>query len=306
MIIEDFLNYLQNEKRASPNTVRSYATDLYQLKEALGKDPAQATLPEIRLYLAKLAQKISRASLARKLSSFKAYFRFLKKNNKLNDERLLFLKGPKLERKLPRVLNVDEVFAMLEKPTGDDFLALRDKAILEILYGAGLRVSELASLSIDDVLLDLQVFRIKGKGGKERLTPFGQKAKTALLTYLEAREKLLKRKKKETRHLFLSVRGKPLSSRSIHRIVKKYALYLGLPEVSPHTLRHSFATHLLEAGADLRVIQEMLGHARLATTQRYTHLDFSRLARVYDDSHPRAKRSKKNEGNNDYRRKKRR
>ncbi|OAG27664.1 tyrosine recombinase XerC [Thermodesulfatator autotrophicus] len=293
MAVQEFLNYLQNEKRASSNTVRSYAVDLYQLKEALRKDPAEASLPEIRLYLAKQAKKLSRPSLARKLSSFKSYFRFLKKQGKLKDERLLFLKGPKLERKLPRVLNVDEIFAMLEKPAGENFLALRDKAILEILYGAGLRVSELASLSLDDVLLDLQVFRVKGKGRKERLAPFGQKAKAALLNYLEAREKLLKHKKKETRHLFLNVRGDPLSSRSIHRIVKKYAYYLGLPEVSPHTLRHSFATHLLEAGADLRVIQEMLGHARLATTQRYTHLDFSRLARVYDDAHPRAKRSKK-------------
>ncbi|WP_022852696.1 tyrosine recombinase [Thermodesulfatator atlanticus] len=290
MSVADFLAYLKNEKRVSQHTFRAYEADLRQLAAHLGKDPAQASLAEVRLYLAKLAKELDRVSLARKISAFKTYFRFLKKRGELKDERLLFLKGPKTPRKLPHVLNVDESFALVSFPKGASFLAVRDRAILEILYGGGLRVSELCALSLDDILMDLQVLRVKGKGNKERLAPFGSKAKEALEQYLSAREDFLRKKKKETRHLFLNIRGEPLTTRSVHRIVKKYALMLGLVEVSPHTLRHSFATHLLEAGADLRVIQEMLGHARLATTQRYTHLDFSRLANIYDKAHPRAKK----------------
>ncbi|NPA48580.1 MAG: tyrosine recombinase XerC [Thermodesulfobacteria bacterium] len=291
MSLEEFFHYLENEKRASSHTLRSYRLDLRQFQEFLqGKDPAEATLPEVRIFLSRQARRLSRTSLARKVASLRAFFKFLKKKGLLKDERLLYLKGPKLPRELPRVLSVDESFALLEAPEGKDFLSLRDRAILELLYGAGLRVSELAELKLSQVSFDLQVLRVHGKGGKERLAPFGGKAKEALLAYLPAREELLRRKKVSSEYIFLNIRGGPLTTRSIHRLLKKYALKLGLPGVSPHTLRHSFATHLLEAGADLRSIQEMLGHARLSTTQRYTHLDFSRLASIYDEAHPRAKK----------------
>ncbi len=292
MSLEDFWRYLEDEKGLSAHTLRAYQADLKQLATYLKKDPQEATLPEVRLFLAGQAKRLSKTTLARKVASLKAYFKFLKKRGLLKDERLLFLRGPKLSQKLPRVLTVDESFALLEAPKGEGFIPLRDRAILELLYGAGLRVSELVGLKLSQISLDLQVVRVKGKGGKERLSPFGREAKRALLAYLPAREALLKARRKESPYLFLNFRGEALSSRSVHRLIKKYALLLGLPAVSPHTLRHSFATHLLEAGADLRAIQEMLGHARLSTTQRYTHLDFSRLASIYDEAHPRAKKKK--------------
>lgn len=290
MAIEEFLTYLRDEKGASFHTLRAYRRDLEELKDFLGCDPEKATLPQVRLFLARIAKNSARSTLARKLASLKAYFKFLRQKGRLHDPRLLFLRGPRTEQKLPRVLTVDEAFALVEAPRGENFKALRDRAILELLYGAGLRVSELASLEMDSLSLDLMVVRVRGKGGKERLAPFGQAAKRALLKYLPAREDLLRRKKKETTALFLNIRGDPLTSRSVHRLVKHYALLLGLPSVSPHTLRHSFATHLLESGADLRAIQEMLGHARLSTTQKYTHLDFSHLADIYDQAHPRAQK----------------
>ena len=293
MLFEEFLSYLRDEKRASPHTLRAYEVDLRQLKDFLGtKKLEEVTLPEVRLFLASLARHLSRPTLARKVASLRTFFKFLKRKGALKDERLLYLQGPKLAQKLPRVLSVDESFALLEAPQGEGFIPLRDRAILELLYGAGLRVSELVALKLHQILMDLKVLRIKGKGGKERLAPFGKAAEKALLAYLPAREALLKRKKKESEFLFLNIRGGPLTTRSVHRLLQKYSLKIGLSGVSPHTLRHSFATHLLEAGADLRAIQEMLGHARLATTQRYTHLDFSKLASIYDEAHPRAKKER--------------
>jgi len=242
----------------------------------------------VRLFLAQIAKKHQKATLSRKVATLKAYFKFLKKRGRLKDQRLLFLRGPKTEKPLPRVLSVDEAFALVESPQGESFKALRDRALLELLYSTGLRVSELASLTTEMLSLDLMILRVKGKGGKERIVPFGKKAKEALLVYLPVREELLKKRGIHRKELFLNRCGGPLSVRSIHRLIKTYALSLGLPAVSPHTLRHSFATHLLESGADLRAIQEMLGHARLSTTQRYTHLDFSHLAAIYDQAHPRA------------------
>jgi tyrosine recombinase XerC len=289
--IEKFLEYLATEKGASPETLRAYRKDLEQLAEFLKeKDLAEVNLPKVRLFLAHIAKTRAKTTLARKVASLRSFFKFLKKQGLLKDQRLLYLRGPKLGRKLPRVLSVDEAFALVEKPEGERFKVLRDRAILELLYGAGLRVAELCSLKMEDLSLEIMVLRVRGKGRKERLAPFGQKAKEALLAYLPEREALLRRQKKDTTALFVNTRGGPLTTRSVHRLVKHYALLLGLPRVSPHTLRHSFATHLLESGADLRAIQEMLGHARLSTTQRYTHLDFSHLAKIYDQAHPRAKK----------------
>ncbi len=290
-ILDDFIKYLIGEKGASPETIRAYRNDLFQLAEFLrGKDLSEVTLPEVRIFLAGLAKKCSKTSISRKVASFRSFFKFLKRHNLLRDERLLYLRGPKVGVKLPRVLSIDEALALVTTPNGKDFKMLRDRAILEILYGAGLRVSELCKLTLDDLSLELMVLRVRGKGRKERLAPFGSKGKEALVEYLPAREELLLKRRKETNFLFLNQRGDAITTRSVHRLIKQYALILGLPQVSPHTLRHSFATHLLESGADLRAIQEMLGHARLSTTQRYTHLDFSHLALTYDSSHPRAKR----------------
>ncbi len=291
-ILDEFIEYLIVEKGASSETVRAYKNDLSQLAEFLkGKNLLKATLPEVRIFLAGLAKKCSKTTVSRKMACYRSFFKYLKRKNLLKDERLLYLRGPKIGVRLPRVLSVDEVFALVTSPKGKDFKVLRDRAILEVLYSAGLRVSELCKLTLDDLSFELMVIRVRGKGKKERLAPFGSKAKEALLEYLPAREELLLKRKKETNFLFLNQRGGAITSRSVHRLIKQYALLLGLPQVSPHTLRHSFATHLLESGADLRAIQEMLGHARLSTTQRYTHLDFSRLAITYDSSHPRARKS---------------
>ncbi len=290
MAIEEFLEYLRVEKGASPETLRAYRQDLEQLRSYLEKDPAEARLPEVRLFLAQVAKSAARTTLSRKIAAFRSYFRFLKRQGRLSDQRLLYLRGPRVEQHLPRVLSVDEAFALVEAPQGNEFKALRDRALLELLYSAGLRVSELASLTPEAISFEVMVLRVRGKGGKERLVPFGSKAKEALLAYLPARKALLEKRKRDTKELFVNLRGGPLTTRSIHRLIKNYALKLGIPGVSPHTLRHSFATHLLESGADLRAIQEMLGHARLSTTQRYTHLDFSRLAAIYDQAHPRAQK----------------
>ncbi len=290
MAIEEFLEYLRVEKGASPETLRAYRQDLEQLRSYLEKDPAEARLPEVRLFLAQVAKSAARTTLSRKIAAFRSYFRFLKRQGRLSDHRLLYLRGPRVEQHLPRVLSVDEAFALVEAPQGNEFKALRDRALLELLYSAGLRVSELASLTPEAISFEVMVLRVRGKGGKERLVPFGSKAKEALLAYLPARKALLEKRKRDTKELFVNLRGGPLTTRSIHRLIKNYALKLGIPGVSPHTLRHSFATHLLESGADLRAIQEMLGHARLSTTQRYTHLDFSRLAAIYDQAHPRAQK----------------
>ncbi len=290
MAIEEFLEYLRVEKGASAETLRAYRQDLEQLRSYLEKDPAEARLPEVRLFLAQVAKSAARTTLSRKIAAFRSYFRFLKRQGRLSDQRLLYLRGPRVEQHLPRVLSVDEAFALVEAPQGNEFKALRDRALLELLYSAGLRVSELASLTPEAISFEVMVLRVRGKGGKERLVPFGSKAKEALLAYLPARKALLEKRKRDTKELFINLRGGPLTTRSIHRLIKNYALKLGIPGVSPHTLRHSFATHLLESGADLRAIQEMLGHARLSTTQRYTHLDFSRLAAIYDQAHPRAQK----------------
>ncbi len=290
MAIEEFLEYLRVEKGASAETLRAYRQDLEQLRSYLEKDPAEARLPEVRLFLAQVAKSAARTTLSRKIAAFRSYFRFLKRQGRLSDQRLLYLRGPRVEQHLPRVLSVDEAFALVEAPQGNEFKALRDRALLELLYSAGLRVSELASLTPEAISFEVMILRVRGKGGKERLVPFGSKAKEALLAYLPARKALLEKRKRDTKELFVNLRGGPLTTRSIHRLIKNYALKLGIPGVSPHTLRHSFATHLLESGADLRAIQEMLGHARLSTTQRYTHLDFSRLAAIYDQAHPRAQK----------------
>ncbi len=288
-LLEAFLNHLAHEKNYSAHTLRAYRRDLEDYLRFLEKSPEEAELADLRAFVIRLRRKVSARTVARKLSAVKSFYRFLLRRGLLRETALLALSGPRLSRDLPRVLTVDEALKLVENATPRDFWTLRDRVALELLYGAGLRASEVCGLRVNDLHLETRLIRVRGKGRRERLVPFGRKALEALRAYLPQRESFLSALgKHREEHLLLNRRGGPLSPRSLQRIVKKYAAELGLSDVHPHVLRHSFATHLLESGADLRSIQELLGHSRLTTTERYTHLDFGHLARVYDQAHPRA------------------
>jgi len=287
--LEGFLRYLRQERGYSPHTLRAYARDLRDFGEFLGgRSLLEADLQDLRAWIMHLRAKVSARTVARKLSALKSFYRYLLKRGFLQETRLLVLSGPKLSRDLPRVLTVDEALALVEAPQGEDFFTLRDRVALELLYGSGLRASEVCGLRLGDLHLGARLVRVRGKGRKERLVPLGRKTLEALRAYLPVRKSFLESRGKESEHLLLNRQGEALSPRSLQRLVKRYARALGLAGVHPHALRHSFATHLLESGADLRSIQEMLGHSRLTTTERYTHLDLGHLSRVYDAAHPRA------------------
>ncbi|MBX6423695.1 tyrosine recombinase XerC [Thermosulfurimonas sp. F29] len=287
-ILRAFLSYLKDEKNYSGHTLRAYRRDLEEYLAFLSGPPEEAELSDLRAFVIQLRRRVSPRTVARKLSAIKSFYRFLLRKGFLRETTLLALPGPRLSRDLPRVLTVDEALALVETPPGKDFLGLRDRAALELLYGAGLRAAEACGLRLGDLNLEVRLLRVRGKGRRERLVPLGRKSVAVLREYLSARKSFLDSLQRENDHLLLNCRGEPLSTRSLQRIVKRYASVLGLSGVHPHVLRHSFATHLLESGADLRSIQEMLGHSRLTTTERYTHLDFGHLARVYDRAHPRA------------------
>lgn len=278
--LERFIKHLES-KGASPHTIRAYRKDLeIFLKDA----PPEPGLSDIRGFVASEITKGHKKSTAsRRLASVRSFLKFLNREGLIGANPARLVPAPKQPKKLPRVLSVDEVFALVEKPKGDKFAAMRDRAMLELLYSSGLRVGELASLDIDDLNLNEGLLKAKGKGKKERLVPIGGKALAALWAYLAERRKL----SGHDNALFLNARGSRLTDRSIRRTVLKYALMISADgKVSPHTLRHTFATHLLQSGADLRVIQELLGHASLSTTQKYTHLDITHLMDVYDKAHP--------------------
>ena len=280
-----FLQYLEGERGASLHTLRSYRTDLLQF-EAFAKSRGLGSLRSlnaraVRIYLASLSEtKLARSSIARKLAVLRSLFRYLTRRHETEVNPVKDLAGPKLPRALPRTLLYDDVVQILDKTEYPEKSRLRDRAILELLYATGLRVGEAAGLEVADVDFGGGLVRVRGKGDKERLVPIGRQALRAVEAYLDGRRK---------GPLFLNGRGKRLTVRSLHRIVRAAAKRAGLHRpVSPHTLRHSFATHLLDQGADLRVIQEFLGHARLSTTQRYTHVSADHLMKVYDRAHPRA------------------
>jgi integrase/recombinase XerC len=276
-----FLKYLEVQRGASPHTIRAYRKDLELFFESV---PDDATMGDIRGFVASQISSGNRKSTAsRRLASLRAFFKFLHREGHIKSNPAKLVSSPKLPGKLPRFLTVDEIFSLMEKPEGIGFLLARDRAILELLYSSGLRVSELASLDLDDVRLKEGLVKVKGKGKKERIVPVGGKAVDALKSY-NVERLLLKRTDPA---LFLNRSGTRLSDRGVRRIVKKYSRIIGLHgEVTPHTLRHTFATHLLQSGADLRVIQELLGHSSLSTTQKYTHLDVTHLMDVYDRAHP--------------------
>jgi len=297
--INAFLEYLQFQRNYSAHTLRNYSSDLLEFDRYLtrgGKDtdlhPHQIDHISIRDFLGHLHQKgNAKTSIARKLASIRSFFRYLYSEGKVPSNPARLVHSPRLPERTPRFLSVREVETILELPDTHTDRGRRDRAILELLYASGLRIGELVRINLEDLSLEQRVTKVYGKGKKERLVPFGRKAEQALRRYVEKRGALLRRQRtvREANALFLNLRGSRISARSVERNLKEYikksALLL---DVHPHLFRHSFATHLLNNGADLRCIQELLGHASLSTTQKYTHLSIKELMRVYRDSHPKA------------------
>lgn len=296
--IEPFLSWLLVEKGYSPHTADNYQRDLREFLGFCGDDctPEQVTAVTVRAFVATLYATNASASVARKLSTLRTFFSFLRRRVGLVADPLVGIVGPKRGRHIPAFLTVDEVFALIEAPTTADRYWRRDRAAMELLYSTGMRVSELVTGNLEDFDLAAEMVRVRGKGNKERLIPFGRPAREALCQYLPERESLIlaratRGQEIERQALFLNGRGTRLTARSVERFVQSYGLQAGIGvPVTPHALRHSFATHLLEMGADLRTVQELLGHVSLSTTQQYTHLNIDHLAQVYDQAHPQARR----------------
>lgn len=282
--IDKFLRFMEVERGASPHTLRAYRKDLELFFES---SSGGLELGDVRGFVAsEINRGQKKSSASRRLAALRSFLKYLNREGLLKKNPARLISSPKLPKQLPRFLTVDEVFGLVEKPGGFSFIEQRDRAMLELLYSSGLRVGELSGLNVEDVNLDEGLVKVMGKGRKERIVPVGSKAREALRSYLV--EKILQ--KKSDKALFVSRNGKRLDPRGVRRIVRKYSLALGIEgKVSPHTLRHTFATHLLQSGADLRVIQELLGHASLSTTQKYTHLDITHLMDIYDKAHPMAK-----------------
>ncbi|NNB86171.1 tyrosine recombinase XerC [Corallococcus exiguus] len=294
-LLEQFKDHLEGEKGASPHTVRNYLIDLVDYERYLVERMKLSLLAgshaAIRGYLGTLAVDHAPSSRARRLASIKSFYKYLVRQKLLSASPAKLVKSPKLPKSLPKVLPVEEVFAILDMPDVKTVLGLRDKAILEMLYGGGLRISELCGLDLLGVERSSRIVRVMGKGSKERLVPLNAKAIQSLEAYLARRGELLAevREGQDPDALFLNFKGGRLTARSIARHLDAYVLKLALArKVSPHAMRHSFATHLLGGGADIRSIQELLGHASLSTTQKYTHVTFEQLQEVYDSAHPRA------------------
>ncbi len=296
----EFSDWLLVERGYSEKTVSSYLSDVRELhtfcKSHDNADPYERT--SIRGFIASLHGKNSPASVARKLSALRTYFRYLRLNGGLDENPLQGIANPKLVRYIPSFLTVDEVFCLLDAPDRKRGLGLRDRAIMELLYSTGMRVSELAGLDLDDLDFAGGMLRVVGKGNKERIVPFGRAADEAVQAYLPHRDQLILARSArghapEQQALFLNNRGSRLTVRSVERMIRTYGQRAGIQvTVTPHGLRHSFATHLLEMGADLRVVQELLGHVSLSTTQKYTHVNMDHLTRVYDNAHPLAAHSR--------------
>ena len=291
--LEQFQDHLAVEKGASPRTSEAYLRDIARFATFCvtkgAREPGEASARILRDYVYHLKDLgLSPSSIRRNVSAVRSYFRFMLAEGALVRDPSERLEAPKRWRTLPEVLTVEETEALLAAPSLDEPLAFRDRAMLELAYGAGLRVSEWITLSTRDVLMDDHLVRVFGKGSKERLVPIGRKAIAAVAIYLrELRPRLEKGQGKGI--LFLNARGEPLSRMGAWKILRKYVVMAGITKpVSPHTLRHSFATHLLEGGADLRAVQEMLGHSDISTTQIYTHVDREFLRSVHRQYHPRA------------------
>ncbi|EKD38922.1 MAG: hypothetical protein ACD_75C00562G0005 [uncultured bacterium] len=292
--IDLFTRWLETEKGYSLHTVSGYRRDLVEFYNHLGKDCPLDTINagRVRSFVVSLHGHNCSATVARKLSALRTFFRFSLRRGMVKNDPLTGINGPKIGRFIPVFLTVDETFALLEAPLPTDTYMHRDRAILELLYSTGMRVSELVSRNLGDLDFIEEVLTVRGKGNKERLVPVGRPAIEGVRAWLPQRMQLIRERAGRGRTaeedaMFLNGRGSRLSARSVERMVKAYGERAGIPQlVTPHALRHSFATHLLEMGADLRSVQELLGHASLSTTQRYTHLTLDHLANVYDKAHP--------------------
>ena len=308
--LRDFLQFLRLNRNVSPHTVAAYDSDLSQFigfaagersLSAKALRPDELDLGAVRGFMAQLHKDgLSRSSVARKLSALRTFTRYLRREGLIEDDPAALAVAPKREHKIPAHLSVDEMAQLLETPDIGQPLGRRDRAILELFYASGLRLSELVGLDVDDVNLSARMVRVMGKGGKERVVPFNATTATVLKTWLRDRALILDERPKaqspkpraQGDPLFINARGGRLTGRSVARFVARYVSTCSTRfGISPHALRHSFATHLLERGADLRAIQELLGHSQLSTTQRYTHVNVAQLLDVYRKAHPRAKSS---------------
>ena len=292
-LVLDFLAYLEFERGLSRNTLDAYRSDLLQFGRFLeGRDmgAAHATSADVADFLAELGSKsASPATIHRKAACLRSFYRHLRREGVRDSDPTASLSAPRRGRKLPQVLSRGEVDKLLGQPRGTEPAALRDRALLELMYACGLRASEAISLAVGDVDLEDGLLRARGKGSKERIVPVGQRALSAVRVYVQRGRPQLIRRKPEEKNLFVNFRGGPLTRQGLYKIVRRHAVTAGLADrMSPHTLRHTFATHLLAGGCDLRSVQEMLGHADVSTTQLYTHLSSGRLKEVYFKAHPRA------------------
>jgi len=290
--IFDFLQYLKNEKNVSPHTERSYLSDLDQFFDFLGEtDLAAVDHKALRQFIAHLLKlKLKKSSIARKLASLRAFFKYLNRQGVLPRNPAQLIATPRRDKRLPSVLTADDAQRLMDAPSAPAALhgntEFRDRAVLETLYSTGIRASELVGMDRDDINRYDRLIRIRGKGRKERIVPLGAIALAAIDAYVDRQQR-----NAGSNAVFVGPGGKRLTARTVQRILETYRKELGLQQkASPHTLRHSFATHMLESGADLRAIQELLGHASLSTTQRYTHVNLDALMEIYDKAHPKARK----------------
>lgn len=308
-LIQQFAGHLRSERNVSPHTLRNYLSDLAQFRRFLGErklasdgdggvDLQKVDVHVARAFLASLTRERKKSSVGRKLAALKGFFRYLVATKRLAKDPMLLIHSPKQEKPLPAFLSVDDAFQLLGGIKIKTSLDVRDRAALEVFYSTGIRVSELVGLNWADIDFQLGIVRVVGKGSRERIVPIGDAALEALRAYgQEQRNKWNFSGKGET-PVFLNNRGERITTRSVARTVVKHLKLAGIQvKMGPHGLRHSFATHLLNGGADLRAIQEMLGHASLSTTQRYTHVNLDQLTAVYDKAHPRAEKRQQATGN---------
>ncbi|MDI6801944.1 MAG: tyrosine recombinase XerC [Thermodesulfovibrionales bacterium] len=289
--IEKFLKYLEVERNASSHTIRAYKRDLKDFSEyCVSSEPGEIDIIDVRGFISgQINNKKKKTTVIRRLATLRSFFAYLYREGyvKINPARLV--PTPKAAKTLPHFLSVDDAFSLVQSPEGIGLIPARDRTILELLYSSGLRVSEVSGLNMDDLNVREGFIKARGKGKKERIVPVGNKALDALKSYIIERKLYRKTRSasEDDRALFLNRNGGRLTDRQIRRVVVKYASQIGIEgQIGPHTLRHTFATHLLIGGADLRVIQELLGHSSLSTTQKYTHLDIGHLIDIYDKAHP--------------------
>jgi len=287
-LLKKFLDYLSLQKNCSSNTLRGYRRDIFQFINFLKKNKINSfksiSYQDLLSYLGYLRNYgYSETTIGRKVASLKSFFKFLSARKIIKSNPVALLSSPKKPDRLPDFLTLEEVEKILNIPSEKNWQSLRDKAILELLYSTGIRVGELTSLKIGDIDFFQELIKVKGKGKKERIVPIGRYALKALIEYIE------RRPNKKEKNVFLNKYGKPLSERSVERIIDKFSKKAGIgKKITPHTFRHTFATHMLDRGADLRTVQELLGHERITTTQIYTHLTVEKLKEFYNKTHPRA------------------